>query len=74
MNDERIISILENIQAEQQRTNKRLNKIENDIEFIKESVEETRESVEETRSATNRLLEWADLVEHKVDVPLFKLQ
>ena len=55
------------IQAEQQITNKRLDKIEGDIEIIKESADETR-------SATNKLLEWADLVEHKVDVPLFKMK
>jgi len=55
------------IQAEQQITNKRLDKIEGDIDLIKESTDETR-------SATNKLLEWADLVEHKVDVPLFKMK
>ena len=115
MNDERIISLLENIQVEQQNANKRLNKIEGDIgsiqgdigsihgelenikgelgnikgdieniqaeqqgtnkrlEKIEDDIEIIKESAEETRSATNRLLEWADLVEHKVGVPLFKM-
>jgi len=102
MNDERIISLLENIQAEQQGTNKRLDKIEGRVgviegkisvieadvaslkaeqqktnerlDKIEDDIEIIKENVEETRSATNKLLEWADIVEHKVKVPLFQFQ
>jgi len=109
MNDERIITLLENIQAEQQGTNKRLDKIEGKVgviegkigiietevgslktevgslkaeqqntnkrlDKIEDNIEIIKENVEETRSATNKLLEWADVVEHKVKVPLLKFK
>lgn len=66
--EQKILSMLENltttvsaIQAEQQKTNQRLDKIEQDIEIIKEDTEITR-------SATNTLLDWAERAESVIEV------
>jgi len=60
-------------------TNNHFNKITADIsgindniEVIMEDVEEIKEHTEITRVSTNKLIEWADEVEHKVKVPLLK--
>lgn len=62
-NEEKILQILESQQAELRKINSRLDKIEEDIEEIKESAEITR-------SGVNALLDWAEDCGNAIKFPL----
>ena len=65
-NEEKILQILESQQAELRKINSRLDKIEEDIEEIKESAEITR-------SGVNALLDWAEDCGNAIKFPLPRL-
>ena len=86
-NEEKILSALEALAAKvdrieqgQSETNLRLNKLEQGqsetnlrLNKLEQGIADLKDYAEETRSATNRLLEWADNVEHSAKFPLPRL-
>lgn len=55
-------TVLEDLRKGQEKTNARLDGIDNRLDAMQEDIEQIKEDTTITRSATNSLIEWADNV------------
>ncbi len=70
-NEEKILSILEQMQGQMNTMNDRLEKLEQGQAEIREELDVINEDTAITREATNTLLDWAEKAEVQIRIPLY---
>jgi predicted nuclease with TOPRIM domain len=70
-NEEKILSILEQMQGQMNTMNDRLEKLEQGQAEIREELDVIKEDTAITREATNTLLDWAEKAEVQIRIPLY---
>lgn len=70
-NEEKILSILEQMQGQMNIMNDRLEKLEQGQAEIREELDVIKEDTAITREATNTLLDWAEKAEVQIRIPLY---
>ena len=70
-NEEKILSILEQMQGQMNTMNDRLEKLEQGQAEIREELDVIKEDTAIPREATNTLLDWAEKAEVQIRIPLY---
>ena len=70
-NEEKILSILEQMQGQMNTMNDRLEKLEQGQAEIREELDVIKEDTAITREASNTLLDWAEKAEVQIRIPLY---